>query len=86
MVAEVAIGAFGKGLSTLLPFVATCILTLDFVLSASRRRIPLRSLTARNLACRPPLAGEYFQNGKQDVDRRLPPGGNTRRGGSGQPD
>jgi hypothetical protein len=46
----------------------------------------LRSLAASNNGCRPPLAGEYFLNGKQDVDRRLPPGGDARRSGPGQPD
>jgi hypothetical protein len=86
MVAEVAMGAFGKGLSTLLPFAATCFLALDFVLSASRRLTLLRSLTARTQECRMPLAGEYFQNGKQDVDRRLPPGRNARRRGPWKPD
>jgi hypothetical protein len=86
MVAEVTLGALGMEFSSILPIVATCFLILDFVLSARRRSIPLRSLTARTHGYRLPRAGEYFLNGKQDVDRRLPPGGNACRRGAGQPD
>jgi hypothetical protein len=86
MIASVPEGVFQDGSFAAWPLAASKSPAKSIILSASRRTIVNRSVNARLAGEDRPLAGEYFQNVQQDADRRLPPGGNTRRRGPWQPD
>ena len=86
MIASMPEGVFQGGFFATLPLVASNASVKSIIISASRRTTAICSNADRLAGEDRPLAGEHFQNGKQDANRRLPPGGNTRRCSPGQPD